>query len=111
MNQSAPQRVSELPWLSGAAERARQWLQGERAPHALLLTGPGGLGLPLLAQELAAIALGSALQNHPDLMQVDLLEDSSELRIDQIRELVEQLSLTSHAGGRKVAQERHQLNP
>jgi DNA polymerase III subunit delta' len=39
---------------------------------------------------------------HPDLMRVGLVEESKQLRIEQVRDLAEELSLTSHQGGYKV---------
>src|SRR6185503_11083995 len=39
---------------------------------------------------------------HPDLTRIVPIEDSKQLRIEQVRELAEELSLTSHQGGYKV---------
>jgi DNA polymerase-3 subunit delta' len=39
---------------------------------------------------------------HPDLTRVSLLEESRQIRIEQLRELANELALTSHAGGYKV---------
>ncbi len=43
-----------------------------------------------------------ANNQHPDLMRVHPMEDSKQLRIEQVRELAQELSLTSHQGGYKV---------
>lgn len=40
---------------------------------------------------------------HPDFNEVTPLEDSKYIRIEQIRDLIEGLSLTAHAGGATVA--------
>src|SRR6185503_642307 len=39
---------------------------------------------------------------HPDLTRIVPIEESKQLRIEQVRELGEELSLTSHQGGYKV---------
>jgi DNA polymerase-3 subunit delta' len=40
---------------------------------------------------------------HPDLMRVTPLEESRQIRIEQLRELAADLALTSHGGGWRVA--------
>jgi DNA polymerase-3 subunit delta' len=44
-----------------------------------------------------------AADQHPDCMLVGPLEDSKEIRIDQVREMVGELALSSHGGARKLA--------
>ena len=41
--------------------------------------------------------------NHPDFHAVRLLDDAQQIKVDQIRELIEVLSLSSYRGGRKTA--------
>jgi DNA polymerase-3 subunit delta' len=43
-----------------------------------------------------------AANQHPDLLRVHPIEESKQLRIEQVRGLAEELSLTSHQGGYKV---------
>jgi DNA polymerase-3 subunit delta' len=43
-----------------------------------------------------------ANNQHPDLARIVPIEDSKQLRIEQVRELAQELSLTSHQGGYKV---------
>jgi DNA polymerase-3 subunit delta' len=43
-----------------------------------------------------------ANNQHPDLVRVHPIEDSKQLRIEQVRDLAQELSLTSHQGGYKV---------
>ena len=40
---------------------------------------------------------------HPDFFELHPLEDSKFIRIEQVRELSEQLTLTAHGGGATVA--------
>jgi DNA polymerase-3 subunit delta' len=96
----------------GAARRAG------RLAHALLIheaPGAGGEWLALWAARLALCermgeapcgncpacrrVLGSG---HPDLTVVRPLEESQQLRIEQVRDLAAELALTSHSGGYKV---------
>jgi DNA polymerase-3 subunit delta' len=59
--------------------------------------------LPEFRTEDAGLAGERSLADHPDLRWVRPLEDKQTIHIDQIRELVAQLSLTSYGGGAKVA--------
>jgi DNA polymerase-3 subunit delta' len=44
----------------------------------------------------------AAASQHPDLIMIRPIEDSQQLRIEQVRELAAELALTSHQGGYKV---------
>jgi DNA polymerase-3 subunit delta' len=113
----------ELPWLSPVTDA---WLGAAargRPAHAVLLTGARGVGKRSMAQWMARERLGieprtalpqfftstdspageRSLSDHPDLRWVRPLEDKQTIHIDQIRELVAELSLTSYEGGAKVA--------
>lgn len=99
------------------ADFANSWLarieQG-RVPHAILLAGPAGVGKRAAANWIAARHLGAnsvaALPQYPpqalehaDLRWIRPPEDKQAIGIDQIRELVAGLGLTSYQGGGKVA--------
>lgn len=91
-----------------------------KLPHAILLTGMSGVGKSRLAKNLASLLLcqnGSSrtdpcdrcqscslLQtgNHPDLLLVEPEESGKAIKIDQIRDVVADLSTTSHQGGSRV---------
>jgi len=90
-------------------------------PHGLLLTGLPGVGKAALADYLARQLLCAALSadgvpcdrcagclqyaagTHPDYFRVEPAEDATVIKVDQVRELAEKLSLSSHHGGFKVA--------
>lgn len=104
----------ELSWLKPLADR---WLAAEaqgRLPHAVLLTGAAGLGKRAAAGWIAARWLGvdeetplpvcsAAPPEHADLHWIAPLEGKQGIGIDQVRELVVELGLTSYEGRGKVA--------
>lgn len=103
-----------LPWLSSLEDNWRQQVQHARVPHALLLYGAAGVGKRCFAAWLARERLGLAgaergaeyplnIPAHPDLRWLSPPEDKKTIGIDQIRNLVADLSLTSYEGGSKVA--------
>jgi DNA polymerase-3 subunit delta' len=89
-----------------------------RMPHALLIHDSPGAGGDWLAAWAASLAMCLSPNNgpcgkclgctrvashqHPDLVRIHPIEDSKQLRIEQVRELGEELALTSHQGGYKV---------
>ena len=96
---------------------AKSWLdrttQG-RVPHAIMLTGAAGVGKRCAAAWMAKHRLGIgdpgalpdyplAVPAHADLRWLRPLEDKHSIGIEQIRELVTDLSMTSYEGGGKVA--------
>lgn len=104
----------EITWLKPQVEAWQAMVAAGRAPHALLLAGPAGVGKRALAGWIAARQLGLAPAGalpeypvaeplHPDLHRLRPPEDKQSIGIDQVRELVAELALTSHEGRGKVA--------
>jgi DNA polymerase-3 subunit delta' len=111
----------QYPWLQSISASMAVALAEDRMPHALLLTGQPGVGKAALADHLARQLLCSELSadgvpcgrcsgclqyaagTHPDFHRVEPAEDTSMIKVDQVRELAEKLSLKSHQGGFKVA--------
>jgi DNA polymerase-3 subunit delta' len=107
-----------LPWLATACETLQRARAGGRFPAALLIHEQPGSGGEWLARFAATTALcrrdsapcgecedcrRSEAGMHPDLLLVAPTEDSNYIRIEQVRELCEELALTSHGAGASVA--------
>jgi DNA polymerase-3 subunit delta' len=111
--------ADSLPWLSDAQRRLRASRGAGRLPQALLILSVPGLGAERLAQWIAALALCESrdappcgvcpacvllrADSHPDLHTVGLADDAQQIKVDQIRVLIETLTLSSYRGGHKVA--------
>jgi DNA polymerase III subunit delta' len=105
-------------WIAPAAAALTRAQRAGRLPHALLVheaPGAGGDWLALWAARLAlcerpveapcgtcAACRRVAALLHPDLARLMPLEESRQIRIEQVRDLAAELALTSHAGGYKV---------
>jgi DNA polymerase-3 subunit delta' len=111
--------ADSLPWLSEAQQSVRAAVSARRLPHSLLLTSVPGLGAVQLANWITALTLceSSAARpcgacascqllradSHPDSYVVRIEEDAQQIKVDQIRALIDSLSLSSYRGGYKVA--------
>src|SRR5882757_8044334 len=71
-------------------------------PHALLIHEAPGSGGEWLANWTARLLLGTDKDQHPDWLRVQPIDESRQIRIEQVRELAQELALTSHQGGYKV---------
>ncbi|HEX3913507.1 MAG TPA: DNA polymerase III subunit delta' [Steroidobacteraceae bacterium] len=107
-----------LPWLKGAQQRMRAAFDAGRLPHSLLLLSVPGLGAEQLAHWIIALALCESpgrrpcnecascrllhSDSHPDAHTVRLEQDAQQIKVDQVRELIETLALKSYRGGRKL---------
>ena len=114
-----PDLASRAPWLESARSVIAGATRAGHLPHALLLQGIAGLGKASLAEWIARYALCDApdedacgvcpscqfyaADNHPDLLRVGVREDKKQIAIDDIREMIGALTLSSYRGKRKVA--------
>ncbi len=121
------ERSPGAPWLDEAAASLTAAHAAGRTPHAVLIQAPQGTGGGSLAIWAAQLVLCTARPagpppssrggpcgvcpgcrraaegGHPDLLIARPIEDSQQIRIEQIRELCAELALTSHQGGYRVA--------
>jgi DNA polymerase III subunit delta' len=110
--------ADSLPWLHASQQRLRAAYEAGRLPHSLLLLSAPGLGAEQLADWATALALCDSpdprpcdacascrllrSDTHPDTHIVRLEEDASQIKVDQVRELIDSLTLKSYRGGYKV---------
>jgi DNA polymerase-3 subunit delta' len=111
--------ADSLPWLSEPRASLLEARAAGRLPQSLLLLSIPGLGAEQLANWITALALCESVDSapcgvcascvllradsHPDAHVVRLLEDAQQIKVDQIRELIDALSYSSYRGGYKVA--------
>lgn len=114
--------MSTLPdWLEPAWKHLLQMIRQEHLPHALLISGPEGLGKHLLADRLTQYLLCEHVREtglacgecnacnwlrsgtHPDLVQMQPEEAGKAIKVDQVRKLGTDLGMTSHSGRYKIA--------
>jgi DNA polymerase-3 subunit delta' len=110
--------ADSLPWLKDSQLRMRKAFDAGRLPHSLLLLSAPGLGAEQLAHWMTALALCESpgerpcdacascrllrSDSHPDVHSVRLEEDAQQIKVDQVRELIDSLTLKSYRGGYKV---------
>jgi len=103
----------DIVWLRGFVAAWQDRVTHGRIPHAVLLAGPPGVGKRAAARWMAASMLGlesaelpthtGETPKHADLRWIAPPEDKESIGIEQIRDLVHHMSLTSYEGGGKVA--------
>jgi len=110
--------ADSLSWLKDAQQRMRAAYNAGRLPHSLLVLSAPGLGAQMLVNWITALALCESpgerpcdvcascrllrSDTHPDVHAVRLEEDAQQIKIDQVRELIDSLTLKSYRGGYKV---------
>ncbi|HYQ92090.1 MAG TPA: DNA polymerase III subunit delta' [Candidatus Competibacteraceae bacterium] len=110
-----------LPWHTSQWRELLQRKAADRLPHALLCSGPAGLGKRQFAEyfaqflfctvptpEVSACGICRSCRlflagNHPDYLRVEPAEEGKPIKVDQVRELVAFLGYTSQLGGYKIA--------
>ncbi len=107
------------PWQISNWENLTSSQQNSRLAHALLLHGPKGIGKSdfaidfahwlLCEQPLADTACGQCkacllvkAESNPDLLYLRPEEAGKAIKVDQIRELINKISLTGHGQGYRV---------
>jgi DNA polymerase-3 subunit delta' len=115
-HQAVPSAL-QTSWLAPQIEQLRRARAASRFPTGLLIhdeRGAGGEALARFAGQLALCREADApcghcrdcrqwlAHQHPDFMEVGPLEDSKYIRVEQVRELAQELALTAHNGGATV---------
>lgn len=113
--------MPDMPWLAAPWELAAKVLAAGRLPAGLLIVGRPGTGREELALAIArarlclapdvghracetcTACLQTAAGTHPDLFRLRPEEPGKALKIDQIRELLPALALTSGRSGARCA--------
>jgi len=108
------------PWHASVWDRLADLLRTDRLPHAILLSGAGGIGKFQFGRALAqtilceaprqTLACGqcrhcqlNAAGSHPDFKTLAPEEGARQIKIDQVRTVAHFVSQTSQQGGYKVA--------
>ncbi len=109
------------PWQKKAWQQLMAMLEQQRMPHGLLISGNKGTGLQHLANCLSMrllclepgdseIACGRCQScqlfqagSHPDIKLLEPEEEGKQIRIAQVRELIEYVSLKSFSSRNKIA--------
>ncbi|WP_251976478.1 DNA polymerase III subunit delta' [Salinicola avicenniae] len=110
--------VTPLPWQQPRWAQLVDLQRRDRLPHALLVSGPAGIGKQPLVDALIARTLCRAPAEaacgachschmlaagyHPDLLRVTPTEKSRQIRIDAIRQVNGFVSQTAQQGGHRV---------
>ncbi|WP_432695113.1 DNA polymerase III subunit delta' [Marinobacterium sp. YM272] len=107
------------PWLQNQWDHLVQQNAAGRLPHALLLSGPAGIGKAAFGNALAHLLLCHQPQNgrpcgrcrscelidsghHPDRLFLKPEEHGKPIRVDQVRELTGVLHSTAQQGGYRI---------
>lgn len=107
------------PWQLMQWKNIYAAIEENRLPHALLITGKAGLGKNAFSMALAKLSLCNrpvddqpcgtcqscnlfGAGTHPDLHIIEPEEEGKDIKVDQIRDLIEKNSLTSHIASIKV---------
>nr|WP_240956057.1 DNA polymerase III subunit delta' [Wenzhouxiangella sp. XN79A] len=108
-----------MPWLDSERDALNAALTADRLGHAPMFTGSAGVGKRALADWLVERLLCLDVTDgepcgacescrllpggtHPDFFRLSPEPDKKEIRVDQVREFIESVTLTASLGGARV---------
>lgn len=119
----------QLPWHSTCREQLYAYIDNERIPHALILSGREGVGKLLLAEQLSRLLLCDnpaghqacglchackliKAGTHPDFIAINPEEEGKAISVDRVRSLEQTLTLKPHYAKYRVVliYPAHKLN-
>ncbi|MDT8450414.1 MAG: hypothetical protein RQ847_09615 [Wenzhouxiangellaceae bacterium] len=112
-------RDMQAPWLETERRALAEAIEAGRLGHAPMLLGSAGVGKRALAEWLVRRLLCAAPVDgepcakckpctllasgtHPDFFRLEMLEDKTEIVVDQVREFIASLALTPSLGSRRL---------
>lgn len=97
-------RAQDCDWLKPAMESLESAHRAGRLAHAIMIHADAGCGGELLAEWAAGLVLpGSDTGKfQPDLYHVGPTEESKQIRVDDVRAFIAELTLTAHGQGYRV---------
>ncbi len=114
-------QMKPLPWQIENWNTVQQAIRAERMTHAILFTGPVGIGLEHFAKCLTAGLLCENSENnlqacgdcrschlirggsHPDLFPIEPEESGKQIKVDEVRRLIDFIHLKSQYGRYKIS--------
>ena len=105
---------TEVPWLNSYKKSWNKITQNNKTPHAILISGNSGIGKRSFAIWLASKHLDIttkyesciypfAVPSHADLKWINPNEGKRDISVDQIRQIIDDLTMSSYEGIGKVA--------
>ena len=104
---------TEIPWLNSYEKSWKKITQNNKTPHAILISGNRGIGKRAFAAWLATEHLDIktkyegciypyAVPSHADLKWISPNEGKRDISVDQIRQIIDDLTMSSYEGIGKV---------
>lgn len=104
---------TEIPWLNSYEKSWKKITQNNKTPHAILISGNRGIGKRAFATWLATEHLDIktkyegciypfVVPSHADLKWISPNEGKRDIGVDQIRQIIDDLSMSSYEGIGKV---------